>query len=244
VGIIPGEERSMARGRARYRFINEAPNWRYWELIFDLEPAVERQLQLADFDLIWEGFNSGSLDTMARQYEEVRNELLKPLMELEPERRRELVRQEPFRDPVLAELLLVESEMSEGRPSALEEIARTAEWIADELPPSPGVHEIRARALTFQAVARHRLGDPEGAERYFGAALSALAALVSALRIAGDLLRQHGLREAGSCDKALELVLSTPATADEIARRFAQHTKAAKGTSRRAPFLRQTEQTR
>lgn len=42
----------MARGRARYRFANEAPGWRYRDLIFDLEPEAERDLDLAEFNRI------------------------------------------------------------------------------------------------------------------------------------------------------------------------------------------------
>lgn len=42
----------MARGRARYHFANEAPDWSYWDLIFDLEPEAERELDLAELNPI------------------------------------------------------------------------------------------------------------------------------------------------------------------------------------------------
>jgi hypothetical protein len=41
-----------ARGRARYHFANEAPGWRYRDLIFDAEPEAERELELAEFNPI------------------------------------------------------------------------------------------------------------------------------------------------------------------------------------------------
>jgi hypothetical protein len=42
----------MARGGSRYRFANEAPNWAYWDLIFDQEPEAESELELAELSLI------------------------------------------------------------------------------------------------------------------------------------------------------------------------------------------------
>jgi hypothetical protein len=42
----------VARSRARYHFANEAPGWRYRDLIFDLEPEAERELDLAELNPI------------------------------------------------------------------------------------------------------------------------------------------------------------------------------------------------
>jgi hypothetical protein len=40
----------IARGRARYHFANEAPGWPCWDLIFDLEPGAEGELDLAELN--------------------------------------------------------------------------------------------------------------------------------------------------------------------------------------------------
>jgi hypothetical protein len=42
----------MARGRSRYHFANEAPGWACWDLIFDVEPETESELELAELNRI------------------------------------------------------------------------------------------------------------------------------------------------------------------------------------------------
>lgn len=173
----------MDRDRVRYHFVNEEKGWCYQDLIFDVTPEVgeEREYlkRFGEFEEYWQQstLRNGPLGALVRRQDRF-YQLLWPLMDMPPDRRREAVRQAPCRDPELAILLLVESEkdLSEDRPWFCEEKAQAAEWIAEELSPAlETVSSILAHARALQAVTRHLLGDPRGGERLFRAAFSDLA---------------------------------------------------------------------
>lgn len=97
----------------------------------------------------------------------------------ESERRR-AVRHRPYRDLLVADVLVEESARRISKdPDTAETMARTAEWIAG--PPWPAAtavaDKIRALACIRQGEARRRLGDGWGAELRLAAAFSILQEL-------------------------------------------------------------------
>lgn len=146
----------VARRRARYHFANEAPGWRFRDLIFEPEPEAERELELAELNRI-----RGPVALM--QYWDVGD-----------------------------------------LPGASWRLLRLAFLHFKQSDPARALEVLAQIDIERQ---------PRGALVDIGWGLSEKerAELVSALRAAGDLLRQHGSPEAGSCDEVLERVLATPA---------------------------------
>lgn len=263
----------MARGRARYRFANEAPGWSYQDLIFDPEPEAESELELAEFNRIrgpvalmryWDvGDLPGASWRLLRlaflhlkQSDPAR--ALEVLAQLDVDRqpRGEQARlllalatclaAFDLRDP--ARLLLQESRAARryiirhDRRLPLEWWdARICLHLGDFKEAIPRLDAVRRALLLGRSwsgicqisveliLAYARSGRKRTKRRpdVFAELLDKLevleqlvdvgwglsekesAELVSALRTAGDLLRQHGCPEAGSCDAVLERALAT-----------------------------------
>lgn len=163
----------MERGRERYRFVNEAPNWRYEGLIFDEEPEMFAYRRHMQENGDWEHFNAAQPEHLQRL-----DGLHWTLMKLPATRRRKEARRAPYQDPKLADYLLQESEKDLARAiaEAADERARTAEWIADALLASrKDAGAIRARSRTLQAAIRQHVGQPRECDLLFRAALDDLA---------------------------------------------------------------------
>lgn len=105
-------------------------------------------------------------------------QLYRELLALEPHQRNEALRERRFRSLDLAELLLAGSEQAQPEePRRSEELATLAWHIADQAFQGELVaraDDAMARARCLMANARRLLGDPEGAERQFRAAVSML----------------------------------------------------------------------
>lgn len=164
----------MERGRARYSFVNEAPNWCYEGLIFDEEPKMVAYRRHMQENYEWE-----SLNAVPPEYLQRLEGLHWTLMRLPATRRRKEALRAPYRDPELADYLLEESEKDLAHPiaEAADERARTAEWIADALLRASyeDVSAIRARARTIQAAVRQLVGRRRDSDLLFRSALDALA---------------------------------------------------------------------
>lgn len=106
------------------------------------------------------------------------------LLPMTPAQQRKAVRRPPYRDLLLASVLLEESaKWRSKRPEQSEQMAALAEWIAAQ--PWPEDRErailIRARAFIAQADALCVVRDWQGAELRFGAAFSILDDLPAGL---------------------------------------------------------------
>lgn len=105
-------------------------------------------------------------------------QLYRELLALEPRERNEALREKRFRSLDLAELLLAASEEAQPEePRRSEELASLAcriTYQAFEGELAARADDATARARCLMANARRLLGDPEGAERQFRAAVSML----------------------------------------------------------------------
>lgn len=162
----------MERGRALCPFINEASN--YEGLIFDEDPKMVAHRRHMQENYDWEYLNARPPEHLQRL-----ESLHCTLMKLPATRRRKEARCVPYRDSELADCLLKESEkdLVHAIPEAVDERARTAEWIANALLRSSfeDVSAIRARARTLQAAARQLVGQLRDSDLLFRSALDALA---------------------------------------------------------------------
>lgn len=126
-------------------------------------------------------------------------QLMNELLAMEPHRRREAVRQERFRDLVLAELLTRESEeFEETCPAKAEELAELARLVAEQ--PHPGrlvaqVDRVMALAHSLQGNARRLSGDRPGAEQQFRQAAAVLTGPPNSIERAHYCERLALLRE-------------------------------------------------
>ncbi|HEX5716330.1 MAG TPA: hypothetical protein VF179_09230 [Thermoanaerobaculia bacterium] len=174
----------MARDRVRYRFVNEQPDWDYRDLIDDEEPQMQLHRWRCQEEQRW-SFAPDRHESEAMCLPAVRQERVYgryfELREMPRSERRKAVRSDPYayfghpyRDPDLAELLLVESErrLLDEDPACAAD-AETAEWIADRIY-GPEAVPLKAFARTLQAAARHLFGDHQGCDELFRSSLDVL----------------------------------------------------------------------
>lgn len=209
----------MARGRARYHFANEAPGWRFRDLIFDLEPEAE-----IDIDHQPRGEQARLLLALATCLAAF--DLRDParlLLHESRAARRYLIRHDR-RLPLEwwhARICLHLGDLEEAIPR-LDAVRRAylqgRSWT--------GICQISVELILAYARSGRRttkrrpdifaelLDKLEVMEQLvdegWGLSEDERPELVAALRAAGDLLRQHGSPEAASCDAVLERVLAMP----------------------------------
>lgn len=265
----------MARGGSRYRFVNEAPNWLYWDLIFDVEPEAERELDLAELSLIrgpealLQYWDVGDLPGISwrllrlaflhlKQSEPARALAVLAQIDIDREPRGEQARLLLVLATCLAAFDLhdpARSLLQESRAARRYIVRRDRrlplEWwdariclhLGDLKEAIPRLDAVRRAYLQGRGwtgicqislelvLAYARTGTRWTKRRpdAFGDLIDQLedlqllvdddwglsekerAELVAALRAAGGVLRSYGLPEASSCEKALALVLATPA---------------------------------
>lgn len=126
-------------------------------------------------------------------------QLMNELLAMEPQRRPEAVRQERYRDLVLAELLTRESEeFEETCPSKAEELAELARMVAEQPYPKSlvaRVDRVMALAHCLQGNARRLSGDRPGAEQQFRKAAAVLTGPPNSVERAHYCERLAWLRE-------------------------------------------------
>lgn len=138
-------------------------------------------------------------------------QLMNELLATQGHRRRDAVRQERFRNLLLAELLVAESErFEEACPDKARELAELARLVSDQ--PYPGsllarVDNILARSHCLQGNACRLSGDRDGAEQQFRQAVSALTGPPNSIERAFYCQRLAYLREEqGKLDEATALL--------------------------------------
>lgn len=126
-------------------------------------------------------------------------QLMNELLAVEPDRRREAVREERYRDLGLAEMLTRESEQFEQScPAKAEELAELARMVAEQ--PYPGsliarVDRVMALSHCLQGNARRLSGDRPGAEQQFRKAAAVLTGPPNSMERALYCQRLASLRE-------------------------------------------------
>ena len=138
-------------------------------------------------------------------------QLMNELLAVEPDRRREAVREERYRDLGLAEMLTRESEQFEQScPAKAEELAELARMVAEQ--PYPGsliarVDRVMALSHCLQGNARRLAGDRPGAEQQFRKAAAVLTGPPNSVERALYCQRLAWLREEqGSFEEATVLL--------------------------------------
>lgn len=138
-------------------------------------------------------------------------QLMNDLLAVEPDRRRQAVREERYRDLGLAEMLTRESEQFEQScPAKAEELAELARMVAEQ--PYPGnliarVDRVMALSHCLQGNARRLSGDRPGAEQQFRKAAAVLTGPPNSVERALYCQRLAWLREEqGSFEEATVLL--------------------------------------